>query len=310
VATVLLDDITVAAEANDMQVLKPSSETWTDPVEAPAEVWAVSVLGSMGREKVTLRVGPAIGVAPSWGEVVTTPGTGSPAQTPAVQVSSTVLGLPSSQVVPSASLDQSEVFLLGAHTWQELLGFTVPAATSEMRIKQSATQLPPLHTSPPPHDVPSSIGVCLQMPEPLQESTVQGLLSSGHGVPAAAFTTVQPPLPSQVELAWHTPGLQVWLAPPHVPFVHESFEVQGLPSSHAVPFARDACAHEPVTGLQAAEWHWSWGEQTTGLLPRQTPDWQVSVCVQALPSLHAVPSESIGREHTPVAGLQAPAAWH
>jgi hypothetical protein len=41
-----------------------------------------------------------------------------------------------------------------------------------------------------------------------------------------------------------------------------------------------------------------------------TPAWQVSVCVQALPSLQAVPSAAFGFEQTPVAGLQTPAAWH
>jgi hypothetical protein len=208
VATVLPVDIAGAAEANEMQVLNPSNETWTDPVQAPAEVWAVSVVGVMAWEKVTLSVGPAMGVAPSWGEVMTTSGIGSPAQTPAVQVSSAVLGLPSLQVVPSARLDQSVVLLLGAHTWHGLVEFTVPAETSVLPIRQSATQLPALHTSPLPHGVPSGSSGWMQLPAPSQLSIVQGLLSSGHAVPWAALTIAQPPLPSQVELAWHTPGLQ------------------------------------------------------------------------------------------------------
>src|SRR2546425_1172573 len=36
--------------------------------------------------------------------------------------------------------------------------------------------------------------------------------------------------------------------------------------------------------------------QTTGFEPVQTPAWQVSVCVQALPSLQAVPSAAGGFE--------------
>jgi hypothetical protein len=40
----------------------------------------------------------------------------------------------------------------------------------------------------------------------------------------------------------------------------------------------------------------------------QIPAWQVSVWVQALPSLHTVPFGSIGFEHKPFAGLQVPAA--
>jgi len=45
----------------------------------------------------------------------------------------------------------------------------------------------------------------------------------------------------------------------------------------------------------------------TGLPPVQTPLWQLSVCVQALPSLQALPLAFAGFEHVPVAGLQVPA---
>src|SRR6185295_8614546 len=69
--------------------------------------------------------------------------------------------------------------------------------------------------------------------------------------------------------------------------------------------------HTPVAVLQApASWHWSSGEQTTGLEPLQEPAWQASVCVQALPSLQVAPLGLLGLEHTPVAVLQAPASWH
>src|SRR5437870_3741437 len=47
-----------------------------------------------------------------------------------------------------------------------------------------------------------------------------------------------------------------------------------------------------------------------GFEPVQVPPWQVSVCVQALPSLHAVPLLAFGLEHWPVAVLQVPATWH
>jgi hypothetical protein len=50
--------------------------------------------------------------------------------------------------------------------------------------------------------------------------------------------------------------------------------------------------------------------QITGFEPVQTPDWQVSVEVQALPSLQLVPLDFAGFEHTPVAVLQMPATWH
>ena len=40
------------------------------------------------------------------------------------------------------------------------------------------------------------------------------------------------------------------------------------------------------------------------------PAWHVSVCVHALPSLHALPSDFAGLEQVPVAGLHVPATWH
>src|SRR2546425_60612 len=67
----------------------------------------------------------------------------------------------------------------------------------------------------------------------------------------------------------------------------------------------------PVLGLQVpTSWHWSEAVQTTGLEPVHIPLWQVSVCVQALPSLHAEPSAFGGVEQWPVHGLQVPTAWH
>jgi len=36
----------------------------------------------------------------------------------------------------------------------------------------------------------------------------------------------------------------------------------------------------------------------------------VSVCVQALPSLQALPLAFAGFEHVPVVGEQVPAVWH
>src|SRR5438132_1257086 len=57
-------------------------------------------------------------------------------------------------------------------------------------------------------------------------------------------------------------------------------------------------------------WHWSEAEQTTALLPVHTPLSQVSVWVQELPSLQAVPLAFGGFEHAPVLVLQIPASWH
>ena len=45
-------------------------------------------------------------------------------------------------------------------------------------------------------------------------------------------------------------------------------------------------------------------------VPVHVPAWQVSLCVQALPSLQLVPLVAFGFEHTPVVVLQVPATWH
>jgi hypothetical protein len=48
----------------------------------------------------------------------------------------------------------------------------------------------------------------------------------------------------------------------------------------------------------------------TELEPVQVPVWQVSACVQALLSSHAVPSGLAGFEQVPVVWSQTPGAWH
>ena len=84
--------------------------------------------------------------------------------------------------------------------------------------------------------------------------------------------------------------------------------MQRLPSLQDVPFAFDGFEQTPVPGLQVpTSWHWSAAVHTTGFAPVHTPDWQLSVCVQALASLHDVPSAFAGFEQTPVPGLHVPA---
>jgi hypothetical protein len=57
-------------------------------------------------------------------------------------------------------------------------------------------------------------------------------------------------------------------------------------------------------------WHWSCALHTTGLLPVHVPVWQVSLCVHALPSVHAAPSAFAGLLHTPLVVSHVPALWH
>ena len=78
-----------------------------------------------------------------------------------------------------------------------------------------------------------------------------------------------------------------WGPPWQVPAWQVSAVVQTSPSLHVAPFCAGGFEHAPVDGLHVpAAWHWSLGVQTTGFDPVQTPPWQASFLVQALPSLH------------------------
>src|SRR5438132_1395707 len=98
------------------------------------------------------------------------------------------------------------------------------------------------------------------------------------------------------------------MEPVQLPLWQVSLCGQALPSSQVVPLGLAGLEHAPVFGLQVRpSWLWSEAVQVTGFEPTQVPVWQVSVWVQALPSLHAEPSAFGGFEHTPVLVLQVPA---
>src|SRR5438034_1006934 len=87
--------------------------------------------------------------------------------------------------------------------------------------------------------------------------------------------------------------------------------VQASPAVQALPFGLAGVEQTPFAGLQVpASWHWSRAGQTTGFEPVQVPAWQVSVWVQALPSVQALPFGLVGVEQVPLAGSQEPATWH
>src|SRR2546428_345644 len=118
---------------------------------------------------------------------------------------------------------------------------------------------------------------------------------------------------SQTPATWHwSSAVQATgLAPVHAPLWQVSVCVHALPSLHAEPLALAGFEQVPVPVSRVpATWHWSEAVQTTGLLPVHAPLWQVSLCVHALPSVHADPSALLGFEQVPVAGLQVPATWH
>ena len=139
-------------------------------------------------------------------------------------------------------------------------------------------------------------------------------LPSLHPVPLALFGFEQTPVATlHVPATWHwslavhTTGF----APVHTPAWHVSVCVHALPSLHPVPLDAGGLEQAPVAASHVpATWHWSLAAHNTGFVPVHTPAWHVSVCVHALPSLHAVPFAACGFEHVPLAGSHVPATWH
>jgi len=99
------------------------------------------------------------------------------------------------------------------------------------------------------------------------------------------------------------------LLPVHIPLWQVSVCVQVLPSLQLAPSGLAGFEHVPVVGSQVpATWHWSEAVQVTGFAPAHVPPWQVSVWVQALPSLQLAPLGLAGFEHVPIVGSQVPAS--
>jgi hypothetical protein len=65
-----------------------------------------------------------------------------------------------------------------------------------------------------------------------------------------------------------------------------------------------------VASHAPAAWQVPEAVQTLGVPAAQTPAWQESPEVQALPSLQVAPLAATGLVQTPVAGAQTPATWH
>src|SRR5258706_485477 len=97
----------------------------------------------------------------------------------------------------------------------------------------------------------------------------------------------------------------------HTPARHVSPMLHALPSSQGVPSGCVGFEQAPDVGLHVpTSWHGSLAAHATGLVPAQMPARHVSVCVQALPSLQAVPLGLLGLEQVPEVGLQVPGSWH
>jgi hypothetical protein len=201
------------------------------------------------------------------------------AQTPPTHVSPVVHALLSVQTVPFALAGFEHCPETGSH---------VPAAwhgSDAVHVTAAPlAQTPPTHVSPFVHALPSV-----------------------HTVPFALAGFEHCPVPgSHVPAAWHgSDAVHVTAAPlAQTPPWHVSPVVHALPSVHTVPFGMAGPAHTPVARSHAcAPRHCVAPGHVTRLLPVHAPAWQVSVCVQALLSLQAVPFVT-GVCTQPVAGLQ------
>lgn len=92
----------------------------------------------------------------------------------------------------------------------------------------------------------------------------------------------------------------------HVPLALQiSVPLHALPSPHEVPAATGVC-ETPLDGLQASVVQGLWSSTATWVPGVQVPAWQVSVWVQALPSVHEEPFDLAGFEQAPVDALQVP----
>jgi len=161
------------------------------------------------------------------------------------------------------------------------------SAPSTITVVSAAAHVPALHTSAPLQGLPS-----------LQE------------VPFGLVGFEQPVAGSHVPATWQPSSAVhvIGFEPMQVPAWHVSVCVHALPSSHAEPSVLFGLEHTPVDVSHVpATWHWSDAEQTIGFDPVHTPPWHVSVCVHALPSLHAVPLPWFDQVLVEVPGAQS---WH
>jgi hypothetical protein len=152
-----------------------------------------------------------------------------------------------------------------------------------------------------------------QTPAVQTSPSVQRLLSL-QAVPSAAGVWAEqtPVAGKQVPATWQASvatGQVTGLPPTQAPAWQVSAVVQALPSLQEVPLAAGVWAeHTPVDVLQVPGTLQVVAVQTTGAPPEQVPrPLQVSVVVQALPSLQEVPLGAFGVLQVPLAGLQVPA---
>src|SRR5262249_50062761 len=158
-----------------------------------------------------------------------------------------------------------------------------------------------VHSMPVPTQAPASqLSPCVQAFPSLQALPV--ILRGGEQTPVAGL---------HVPASWHwSEAVHAMPVPTQAPAWQLSPCVQAFPSLQALPFILAGFEQTPVAGLHVpASWHWSEAVHSMPV-PTQAPPWQLSPCVQAFPSLQALPFILGAFEQTPVVWLHAPAASH
>jgi hypothetical protein len=149
---------------------------------------------------------------------------------------------------------------------------------------------------------------------PVQANDVSQRLLLEHAVPSDAAGLVHWPVAgSQVPAWWHVSVAvhATGFEPAHAPLWQVYVWLHGFVPVQVAPSLAAGFEHCPLAGSQVpATWHASLAVQVTRLAPVHVPARQVSLCVHALPSVHAVPSEALGLEHVPELGSHVPAMWH
>src|SRR5204862_295728 len=265
----------------------------------------------------------------------------APTQAPAAQVSVCVQALASSQLVPlglagllqapdagsqvpavwhwSAPVHRTEFAPTQAPAWQVSLCVHALASLQLVPLGLAGLLQAPMaglqvtavwHWSAAVH----TTGLAPTQAPAWHVSVCVHALASLQLVPLGLAGLLQAP-----DAGLQTPAVWHWLAavhttgfaPTQAPAWQASLCVHALASLQLVPLGLAGLLQAPDAGSQVpAVWHWSAAVHTTGFAPTQAPAWQVSVCVQALPSSHGAPLSLAGLLQPPDAGLQAPAVWH
>ncbi len=195
-----------------------------------------------------------------------------PLHTPFWHASPVVQALPSLQELPFATVGYAQLPVSASHP-------SVVQGLLSLQTLAVPAQVPSLHASPVVHARPS-----------LQP------------VPSTTLTDLQLPVPTSHASVVHTLlSLQFLALPPHLPRLHTSLTVHGLPSSHgAVMLVR---MQVPLLASTESAVHTLPSSQVL-LGPLQMPPVQVSGVVVGLPSLQGLPSATLLAPHRPLTGLQ------